>query len=260
MELKDKRIVVTGAGSGIGRELALQLLKKGAFVAALDINEEELKITKEISNNNENLSLHKVDVSNDESLNKFKEEYSKIHKAIDCLINNAGIIQPFITVDKLEMDVVNRVMNVNFFGPLKLTKMFLPEMLNRPEAYIVNISSMGGFFPFPGQTVYGASKAALKLFTEGLYAETIGSNVHVSIVFPGAIATNIMKNSNVEMKMSSDSKMKMLSAEKAASIIIKGMENNEFQMFVGNDSKFMNFLYKANPKKAIKFIKKQMNM
>ncbi|HOZ54103.1 MAG TPA: SDR family oxidoreductase [Bacilli bacterium] len=260
MLVKDKKIIVTGAGSGIGRELTLQLINKGAFVAALDINEKELNITKEMANNSERLSLFVVDISSDESLNKFKEDYYKKHSEVDGLINNAGIIQPFINVEKLDMDTIYRVMNVNFYGPLKLTKLFLPELMQRKEAHITNVSSMGGFFPFPGQTVYGASKAAIKLFTEGLYAELLNTNVGVTIIFPGAIATNIMKNSNVKMEVSeSSSKMKMLSAQDAASQIIDATEKNKFKVYVGSDSKFMNFLYKFNDKFAIKYIVKMMS-
>ncbi len=259
MLVKDKKIIVTGAGSGIGRELALQLIDKGAYVAALDINEKELNITKEMASNKEKISLFVVDISSDEALNKFKDDYYKEYNEIDGLINNAGIIQPFINVDKLDMDTINRVMNVNFYGPLKLTKLFLPALLERKEAHITNVSSMGGFFPFPGQTIYGASKAALKLFTEGLYAETLNTNLHVTVVFPGAIATNIMKNSKVEMEVSASSaKMKMLSAKDAAFQIIDATEKNKFKVYVGSDSKFMNFLYKFNDKFAIKFITKKM--
>jgi short-subunit dehydrogenase len=259
MKVKDKRIILTGAGGGIGRELALQLLAKGAYVVALDINEKELEITKEKAHNNDHLSIHVVDITSDESLDKFKEEYYKDNSVIDGLINNAGIIQPFLNVDRLDMDTINRIMNVNFYGPLKLTKTFLPELLKRPVAHIVNVSSMGGFFPFPGQTIYGASKAALKLFTEGLYAELLNTNVHVTVVFPGAINTNIAKNSNVDMKISeSGSSMKMLSPQKAAALIIDGIEKDKFQLYVGTDSKMMNLMYKMNPKSAIKFINKKM--
>lgn len=258
MKVYDKKIIVTGAGAGIGRELVLQLLAKGAHVAALDINGENLEKLKDESKS-DNLSIHVVDVSNDDSINKFKEEYYKRHQVIDGLINNAGIIQPFINIDKLDMDIINRVMDINFYGPLKLTKMFLPELLNREEGHIVNVSSMGGFFPFPGQTVYGASKAALKLFTEGLYSELLDTNVKVTIVFPGAIATDIAKNSKVDMEVKeSSSKVKMLSAKKAAEIIINGIKKDKFQLYVGTDSKIMNFMYKRNPKSAIKFINKKM--
>ncbi len=259
MKVKDKRIIVTGAASGIGRDLTLQLLAKGAYVAALDINEKELQITKIMAENNERLSLHLVDISDDDSIKNFKEEYFVKHSVIDGLINNAGIIQPFINFNKLEMEIIDKVMNVNFYAPLKLTKLFLNELLERPEAHIINISSMGGFFPFPGQTIYGASKAALKLFTEGLYSELLNTNVHVTVVFPGATATNITKNSNVVMNNDAgNSKIKMLSSRKAAEIIIKGVEENKFKIYVGTDSKIMNFLYKVNDKFAIKLINKIM--
>jgi short-subunit dehydrogenase len=259
MKVNEKRIIVTGAGGGMGREIVLQLIAKGAYVAALDINEQELNITKEKANNSDRLSLHVVDISSDDSLNKFKEEYFSKYSVVDGLINNAGIIQPFINVDKLDMNTINRVMNVNFYGPLKLTKLFLPELLKRPEAHIANVSSMGGFFPFPGQTIYGASKAALKLFTEGLYAELLNTNVHVTVIFPGAIATNIAKNSNVDLGMdASSSKIKMLAADEAARQIIKGIEKNKFKLYVGSDSKMMNLMYKFNDKSAIKFINKMM--
>lgn len=259
MKVNEKRIIVTGAGGGIGRELALELLARGAYVAALDINRQNLEKLKEKANN-EHLSLHVVDITKDNELNKFKEEYFKIHKKIDILINNAGIIQPFINVDKLDMDIINKVMAVNFFAPLKLTKLFLPELLKRKEAHIVNVSSMGGFFPFPGQTIYGASKAALKLFTEGLYAELLNTNVHVTVVFPGAVDTDIAKNSNIETKENKEeSKYKMLCPNKAAKIIINGVEKNKFKLYVGNDSKMMNLMYKFNDKSAIKFINEKMN-
>lgn len=256
MKVKDKRIIVTGAGNGMGKEITKLLLSKGAFVEAIDINEENLKTLKN-ELNNENLSTTAVDVSSDESINSFVKSCEG--KQIDGLINNAGIIQPFVHVENLEMNLINKVMNVNFYGPLKLTKAFLPRFLKLPEAHIVNISSMGGFFPFPGQTVYGASKAAVKLFTEGLYAELLGTNVKVTLVFPGAIATNITANSGVEMKTdASSSSMKMLSPEKAAQQIINGMEENKFQLYVGSDSKMMNLMYKLSPKKAIKLIKEKM--
>ena len=259
MKVQGKKIIVTGAGGGIGKELTLQLLAKGADVAALDINEKTLQILKEATNNSEHLSLHIVDVTNEDSLNKFKKEYFEKHGTIDGLINNAGVIQPFVNVEKLEMEAINRVMNINFFGPLKLTKLFLPDLLARPIAHIVNVSSMGGFFPFPGQTVYGASKAALKLFTEGLYAELLNTNVKVTVVFPGAIATDIASNSNVDMgKSTENSSYKMLAPEKAAAQIVAGIEKDKFKLYVGTDSKMMNLMYKINAKGAIKYINKKM--
>ncbi len=260
MKFNNKKVVLTGAGSGMGREIALELLRRGATVAALDINADALKETKKLANDNEKLSLHIVNIADEGSLNKFYEEYHQLYNEVDVLINNAGIIQPFVHFKDLDDEAIDRVMNVNFFGLIKLTKLFLPDLLKRPEAHIINVSSMGGFFPFPGQTIYGASKAAVKLFTEGLYAELLDTNVHVTLVLPGAIATNIMQNSHVEMdnKNSENSGIKMLSAVEAAKQILDGTEKNKFKLYIGKDSKMMNIMYKINDKAAIKMVQKKM--
>lgn len=150
-------------------------------------------------------------------------------------------------------------MNVNFFGTLHLTKAFLPLFLQRPEAHITNISSMGGFLPVPGQTLYGAAKAAVKLLTEGLYAELVDTNVKVTVVFPGAIATNITENSGLgKPKASGNSKLKPLPADKAAEIILEGIEKNRFRVMVGKDARFLDLFYRFNPKSATHFIQRKM--
>ena len=139
-----------------------------------------------------------------------------------------------------------------------MVKTFLPHLLTRPEAHIVNISSMGGFLPVPGQTMYGASKAAVKLLTEGLHSELMNTNVKVTVVFPGAVNTNITKNSGLgEMDQSSEAP-KILSAKAAAQIISNGMENDQYRVFVGKDSKFMDFLCRWKPVFAAKMISKKM--
>ena len=142
-----------------------------------------------------------------------------------------------------------------------MTKSFLPHLLKRPEAHVVNVSSMGGFLPVPGQSIYGAAKAAVKLMTEALYAELKDTNVKVTVVFPGAIGTNISVNSGVNIKNSGDaesSKFNPMPPAKAAGIIVAGMEKNKFRVLVGNDSKTMNRLYRFNPKFATGFIARQM--
>ena len=196
-----------------------------------------------------------------ESILKFREEYKKDYSDVDIIINNAGIIQPFVDVEHLDDNTINKVMNVNFFGPVNLIRYFMEDLTrDKKEQYIVNVSSMGGFFPFPGQTIYGASKAALKIFTEGLYAELEKTNVRVMIVLPGAMNTNITTNSNVSVKTDKDSSSyKMLEADEAARQIIEGIEKNKFKIFLGSDSKFLRFLYKINSKWAISFINKKMS-
>ncbi|MGD9147683.1 MAG: SDR family oxidoreductase, partial [Anaerolineae bacterium] len=170
MKVQDKVIVVTGGGSGIGRELVLNLLSTGASVAAVDINESALQETLELAGDKSvKLSTHVVDITHKDAVAKLPEQAISEHGAVDGLINNAGIIQPFFRVGDLDYAAIERVMNVNFFGTLYVTKAFIPHLLERPEAHIVNVSSMGGFLPVPGQSVYGASKAAVKLLTEGLH-------------------------------------------------------------------------------------------
>ena len=261
MEIKRKNVIVTGAASGLGKELTKQLLKKGCNVAAVDINHDNLEKLKEELNSNK-LKTYVVDMGSDESIKKFRVDYKKDYSDVDIIINNAGIIQPFVKVEKLDDATINRVMNINFFGPVNLIRYFMEDLTkDRSEQYIVNVSSMGGFFPFPGQTIYGASKAALKIFTEGLYAELEKTNVRVMIVLPGAMNTNITTNSNVKMETTEEeSNFKLLEADVAAATIINGIEKNKFKIFLGNDAKFLRFLYKINSKWAISFINKKMNV
>lgn len=264
MKVKNKIIVITGGGNGMGREMVLNLLAKGAKVAAIDIREASLQETAELAGNNKaNLSIHVLDITDKAAVQNFPEQVIAKHGAVDGIINNAGIIQPFVRVNNLTDEAIEKVMHVNFYGTLYMIKAFLPHLLKRPEAHIVNVSSMGGFLPVPGQSVYGASKAAVKLLTEGLYAELINTNVKVSVVFPGAVGTNITSNSGVAAPNISEadakkSSFKMLFPSKAAEIIINGIENNQTRIYVGKDSKFMNFLYRINPGFATRFIAKQM--
>ena len=260
MELKNKNAIVTGAGSGVGKELVKQMLKKGCRVAAVDVNEDSLKkLEEEIKS--KKLKTYVVDMGSEKSIKKFREDYKNDYSDVDVIVNNAGIIQPFVSVDKLDDKTINRVMNINFFGPVNLIRFFMDDLTSdKKEQYIVNVSSMGGFFPFPGQTIYGASKAALKIFTEGLYAELSKTNVRVMIVLPGAMNTNITKNSNVIVATTKEeSNYKMLEPDVAAWEIIAAMEKNKFKLFLGQDSKFLSFLYRINSKFAISYINKKMN-
>lgn len=264
MKVHDKIFVVTGAGGGIGSELVLGLLSRGAKVAAIDLRDESLQAMKQKAGKfKNNVSLHPLNITDKEAVSQLPAAVMATHGSVDGLINCAGIIQPFVRVNDLDYEVIDRVMNVNFFGTLYMTKAFLSHLLKRDEAHLVNVSSMGGFLPVPGQSVYGASKAAVKLLTEGLYAELLDSPVHVSVVFPGATNTEITKNSHVKapgMANADTAAMstRTLSPQKAAEIILDGVEKNAPQIFTGKDSRAMNRLYRLNPVFATKFIAKQM--
>lgn len=261
MKANGKTIVVTGGGNGVGRQLTLQLLSKGATVIAVDINEEALNKTMKISKNSNRLFTYNVDISNKDEVFNFAKKAIENHERIDGIINNAGVIQPFINFSELDMDKIKSIMDINFYGTLYMTKAFLPHLLERQEAHIVNISSMGGFLPVPGQSIYGASKAAVKILTESLDSELENTNVNVSVVIPGGIATEIKENSGIESKVTMDSKKAnmILSPQKAAYLIIKAMESNRLRTYIGKDCKTMNFLYDLSPKNATKMINKVMS-
>lgn len=261
MNVNGKTIVVTGGGSGIGRSLVLALVQKGAKVAAVDIHQATLLETVQLAGPNQaDITTHVLDITDRKKVEALPRQVIAEHGAVDGLINNAGIIQPFVPLNDLDYAAIERVLNVNLYGQIYMIKSFLPELLKRPEAHIVNVSSMGGFFPFPGQTMYGASKAAVKLLSEGLYAELLDTDVGVSVAFPGATSTNITKNSGVEGPSGSaeSPRIPMTSPEAAAEEIIAAIEKKKFQAFVGRDSKMMNLLYRINPKAATQFIQKQM--
>ena len=264
MKITNKTFVVTGGGGGIGGELVKQLLARGARVAAVDLREENLAaIQSEVGDNASKLSVHALNISDKDAVYGLLDAVVAAHGDIDGLINCAGIIQPFVKVNDLDYEAIERVMNVNFYGTLYMTKAFLPKLLQRDEAHIVNVSSMGGFLPVPGQSVYGASKAAVKLMSEGLYAELLDTNVHVSVVFPGATATDISKNSDVatptNTSSAKQSSFKMLPAEEAARSILDGVERDKLYIYTGKDSRMMNKLYRLNPGYATRLIAKQMS-
>ena len=262
MKVHNKVIVVTGGGNGIGRELVLSLLARGARVAAVDIDKSALEETVGLSGDQKDrLTTHIVNITDKAAVEALPGQVISQHGAVDGIINNAGIIQPFVKLNELDYEAIERVNKVNFYGTLYMTKAFLPHLLQRPEAHITNISSMGGFLPVPGQTIYGATKAAVKLLTEGLHSELLSTNVRVTVVFPGAIGTNIAANSGLGDSLQMDnqqSSIKMLAPSKAAQIILDGIERDRYRVLVGSDARFMDLLYRLNPSYAANLIYKQM--
>lgn len=262
MKVQGKVVVVTGAGSGMGRELALELARRGATVAAVDFRKETLAETAVLVESiGGKISQHTLDVSNTAAVAALPAAIEKAVGPADALINNAGIIQPFVPVDDLEWKDIEHVMAVNFFGPVALVKAFLPGLKKRPEAHILNVSSMGAYAPVPGQTVYGASKAAIKLFTEGLRSELMDSTVGVTVVFPGSIATNIAANSgmaNMQVDSAEAAKFKTTPAPIAAKAMVDAIESNTPRITVGPDATMMDRLSRLNPVMAANIIYKQM--
>lgn len=246
----------------MGRELALLLVQRGAKVAIADISEAGMADTVAMAGDRQDrLSTHKLDVSSREQVEALPKAVIEAHGAVDAIINNAGIIQPFVKVQDLDLTAIERVMHINFYGTLYMIKAFLPHLRQRPEGYIANVSSMGGFLPVPGQALYGASKAAVKLLTEALYTELKDTNINVTVIFPGAVATNITENSGVSAPGGADadtSDFKALPAPEAARIMVDGIARNKYRVLVGKDARFMDFMSRLAPQRAANLIYKNM--
>jgi NAD(P)-dependent dehydrogenase (short-subunit alcohol dehydrogenase family) len=256
MNLNDRVVLVTGAGSGMGRELTLELVRRGAKVAAMDMRLQSLQETKALAGARVGTFL--LDVTDRAAVAALPARIEAELGPVDIVINNAGIIQPFIPIQDLTMEQAEKVMDVNFYGPLAMIKAFLPGLLQRPQAHILNVSSMGAYAPVPGQSVYGASKAALKLMTEGLRSELKGTSVGVTIAFPGAIDTNITTNSGLQMPETQGKSFPMTQASVAAKIMVDAIEKGKARITVGKDARMMDRLSRLNPVFAANLIYKQM--
>ena len=230
-------------------------------MCAVDINQQNLEETVKLANVDEKrLSTMVVDISSADQVKDLPEKIVAYHGKIDGLFNNAGIIQPMVHFDELKPEFIQKICSINTFGLFNMTRAFLPYLKQSDEGFLINTSSMGGFLPVHGQAIYGASKSAVKLFTEALYAELFETNINVSVVFPGTIATSIAKNSGLEMPTGDQpkSKIKMTSANDAAKIIINGVEKEKLRIFVGKDAKAMDIYYRLFPVKAIKMMQKML--
>ncbi|MFC4555774.1 SDR family NAD(P)-dependent oxidoreductase [Georgenia faecalis] len=262
MEITGKVFVVTGGGNGIGRQVVRGLLARGARVAAVDVSETGLAETADLAHAAQRLTTHALDLTDRTAVEALPAAVVAAHGQVDGVLNIAGIIQPFVRVNDLTYEQIEKVMNVNFWGTVHMCKAFLPYLLERPSAALLNVASMGALAPVPGQSVYGASKAAVKLFTEGLYAELVDTPVAVTVVFPGAIATNITTNSGAAVpgraRSAKSSTTKTTSAAEAARMIIAAVERGAYRATLGNDARGLDLLARLSPRRATDMIAGKM--
>jgi NAD(P)-dependent dehydrogenase (short-subunit alcohol dehydrogenase family) len=262
MKVADKVIVVTGGGDGIGRAVVQELLHRGARVAAVDLRREGLDGTVASARAGDRLATFVADITDRESVAALPDAVAAQMGPIDGVVNVAGIIQPFVPLAELDLATMQRVVDVNLWGTINVVQAVLPHLLDRPVAHIATVSSMGGYLPVPGQTLYGASKAAVKLLTEALWTELLDTSVGVSVIMPGAVQTGIMANSGVTMPGgppdASDSKLPMTTPSDAARIIVDGIEHDRLHVYVGKDARLMGLLVRVAPKQAARLIHRQM--
>ena len=158
MKVNGKVVVVTGAGAGMGRELTLELVRRGARVAAIDLRSEGLVETKDLAEAlGGTVATFTVDVTDAAAVAGLPSQIEAKLGSVDALVNNAGIIQPFVNINDLTVEQAAKVMNVNFNGPFYMVKAFLPGLLAKTEAHVLNVSSMGAYAPVPGQSAAHAS-------------------------------------------------------------------------------------------------------
>lgn len=258
MQIKGKTFVVTGGGNGIGRQVVLGLLRKGATVAAVDLNGDALNGTEAEAASSSALSIHVINVTDRQAVAALFGDVTRLHGQVDGLINVAGIIHRFLPMDDLSLEECERVLDVNLWGTVNMCKTFLPALRRRPAAAIVNISSLSALLPFAGQTFYGATKAAVKQLSEGLYQELQGTAVAVTTVFPGNISTDISGNSGVSAIDPKGRKAPSTTPEATAAMIIRGLQKGSFRVLVGTDAKILDTVSRISPRIATEFIGRQM--
>lgn len=267
-ELQDKVVVVTGAGSGIGRALACALSKEKTVLALADIDPDGLQATqKEIgTGTGREFRIYRVDVAKREQVTEFAEKVIRDFGKLDLVINNAGVSSSG-RVQDLTYDTLEWTININLWGVIHGTKTFLPYLLERPEAGIVNISSVYGLLGIAGQAAYCTSKFAVRGFTESLRQELSGTKIFVTLVFPGGIKTNIAKNSKTDYPIDGETyriglqqfeTMLKTSPEEAAQAIIHGIKHKSPRVLIGKDARQIDFLARINPNGYDKVIAKHM--
>lgn len=253
---------ITGAASGIGRALAIELASRGCDLALADRDEAGLKsLAAEIGQGNDEarkISVHRVDVSEARDIAQFATDAIVAHPALNILINNAGValMGTFEEIDQAQMDWL---FDINFWGVVHGTRAFLPHLKTQPQAHIVNVSSIFGIIAPPGQSAYAAAKFAVRGFSESVRHElaVAGSPVKLSVVHPGGVATSIARSSRTGVGVIDNARRAQMidrfetaartTPRDAALRIIRGIERNEPRILIGNDARFMDILQRFRP-------------
>ena len=262
--LQDRVAVITGAGSGIGRATALALAAKGCHLALSDINPDTLGDTLQmVQAHGVRVPSQVLDVADKKAMQDYADGVTAAMGQIHIVINNAGITVAG-TVEEHTIDDYEWLMGINFWGVVYGTKFFLPHLQRADEAHIVNISSVFGLIAVPNQSAYNASKFAVRGFTESLKQELHGSHIGVSCVHPGGIKTNIVASSrfksmpagkNHSASAARFKKVASTTADKAADVIVRGIQKKKERILIGADASLMDLLARTMPKRYPRVIR-----
>ncbi|TNM46080.1 SDR family NAD(P)-dependent oxidoreductase [Nocardioides albidus] len=244
--LNNKVVVITGAGSGIGRALAVNLAGKGARLALSDVNEAGLDETAALAKDAGSPDVHtaRLDVADKDAFAAYADAVARHFGQVNVVINNAGVALAGDVTDLTYGDM-EWIVGINFWGVVYGTKEFLPHLIASGDGHVVNLSSLFGLLAMPGQSAYNATKFAVRGFTEALREEMLvaGHNVGVTSVHPGGIKTAIARSARVSDKEDQaataklfDEKLARMTPERAAEIIVKGIVKNQARVLVGIDA------------------------
>lgn len=249
-----KVVVITGAGSGIGRALSVDFARRGARLALSDIDEAGLAETGAQATHAgaRGVKTDRLDVADRDAFARYALDVVQHYGVVNVVVNNAGVALAGDLAD-LEYPDMDWVIGINFWGVVHGTKEFLPHLIASGDGHLVNLSSLFGLISMPGQSMYNASKYAVRGMTEALREEMLiaGHPVGVTAVHPGGIKTAIARNSRVSAKEDQaatarffDEKLAKMTPEKAAAVIIRGIERKQARVLVGADAHALHTLGK----------------
>jgi len=261
---QDKICVITGAASGIGRALAVDLASRGAQLALSDINAEGLAETVQMVGGSNRVMSDVFDMADPQAIADYAGKVETTLGSADYVFNVAGLTRVGNFVDT-PLESMEKVMNVNYWGVVRMTKAFMDQILSK-KGTVVNISSVFGLIGYAGQTHYCASKFAVRGFTETLAQELRGTGVGVCCVHPGGVATNVSRNAEVDKMPFGDAtreeldanfdKMAITSPEKAAQLILKGAAKKKRRILIGGDARFISLISRLFPVTYTKLLEK----
>ncbi len=253
-DLQDKVAVITGGAGGVGSALAARLADRGCHLALVDISEEALtKVVNELSVKNINITSHIVDITNKAQMSELPAKVLAAHGKVNILVNNAGITYQK-SFETHSIEDWEKIIGINWWGLLYGCHFFLDALKDSGEGHIINLSSMSAFVGLPGQTSYCATKAAVKLLSESMWAEMEKLNIGVTSVHPGAIKTGMiqatLKNSDDLEAAQRNYELAQrigVTPEHVAARIIKAIQKKDLRIRVGKDAILLDLLKRWFP-------------
>jgi len=255
--------LVTGAGSGIGRAIALALARRGCRLALVDIDGVGLAETAaQVEALGAGASRHVIDVADRAAVAALPAALLALHGRVDLLVNNAGVALGG-TFEQVSDEDFDWLMAINFGAVVAMTRAFLPLLRASDDARIVNVSSIYGLVSPPGQSAYSASKFAVRGFSNALRHELEGTRVGVTVVHPGGVATSIARSARVPAgfpaaeiaeRRAAAEKMLRMPPERAGEIIVRAVERRRARVLVGGDAVFVALVERLAPVRYWRFL------